>query len=536
MRTSSTMMRRAALACSLLAVCAAQYMPSRQSAGYAGGYGEQAGLSGSGGSGYGGGSSGMQQGYGQGQGQAGRPNGYGYSSAYQDTYNSGSSGLSSGGASGYASGGSFGGSGLQGGAGSGSSSGRGQDNGNPLNRLNPNYLGPRPDYCKRPTGQFSVPNDCTSFYNCYDNIAWIQKCPEGLGFNEQTYQCDYAEAVGCAAAAQAAAAQASRLQQQSYSSGYNSGSGSGYSAGGSNYGSQSQGYGGSGSGSGSSGYGSFDAGYGQQQQQGGQYGSGSGSGSGSGYNTPMYNLYASAGGADSGSGLAGSNGRNNANTGYRPLSSQGGRALPMYHEGRDTESESGAFRPAASDPRPQMQPAPNRPMDPRFQQLSSNTVDVHDPQQGNAGQGPHSQSTGSQQPWPLPCPDNGAPRRQPWQDAASGREQLLFANETNPMMPNGAGPTAGEPAGEMHAGKVVFGPEGPQEQPAPCHPCQQPAATCPSRPEARCFDDVCGGCRARFFERRAAPGSGSNGTGWQEVTDQCNNNNNAGPLQPSGSR
>ena len=28
--------------------------------------------------------------------------------------------------------------------------------------------------CKRPTGQFSVPEDCTSFYNCYEVSGFLQ--------------------------------------------------------------------------------------------------------------------------------------------------------------------------------------------------------------------------------------------------------------------------------------------------------------------------------------------------------------------------
>jgi hypothetical protein len=85
--------------------------------------------------------------------------------------------------------------------------------------------------------------------------------------------------------------------------------------------------------------------------------------------------------------------------------------------------------------------------------------------------------------------------------------------------------------------RTVYGPNGPQMSPvaAACQPCSQLGATsCSNFPNAKCFDDVCGGCKARFFVPR--PGASNP---FAEVTSLCISATGAGesfPLQDTSNR
>lgn len=47
------------------------------------------------------------------------------------------------------------------------------------------------------SGYFTNPDDCTKFYNCYNNIAYAYTCPSGLKFNNIVSICDWPYNVNC---------------------------------------------------------------------------------------------------------------------------------------------------------------------------------------------------------------------------------------------------------------------------------------------------------------------------------------------------
>ncbi|XP_065571760.1 probable chitinase 10 isoform X2 [Artemia franciscana] len=57
---------------------------------------------------------------------------------------------------------------------------------------------PTPTFeCPSANGNFLNPYDCSSYYVCSNNNAFLVKCPDGLVFNPQTESCDYPSAVDC---------------------------------------------------------------------------------------------------------------------------------------------------------------------------------------------------------------------------------------------------------------------------------------------------------------------------------------------------
>lgn len=51
--------------------------------------------------------------------------------------------------------------------------------------------------CPKPEGLFEDPEDCASFYQCYGEISWHQRCSPNLYFVEAAQSCDYLENVDC---------------------------------------------------------------------------------------------------------------------------------------------------------------------------------------------------------------------------------------------------------------------------------------------------------------------------------------------------
>uniref|UniRef100_A0A146M7V2 Peritrophin-1 n=3 Tax=Lygus hesperus TaxID=30085 RepID=A0A146M7V2_LYGHE len=51
--------------------------------------------------------------------------------------------------------------------------------------------------CPRKFGLFAIgaPNDCGTFMNCAHGRSYIQICPEGLAFNQDTLECDWPDLV-----------------------------------------------------------------------------------------------------------------------------------------------------------------------------------------------------------------------------------------------------------------------------------------------------------------------------------------------------
>ncbi|UYV70525.1 hypothetical protein LAZ67_7003416 [Cordylochernes scorpioides] len=54
---------------------------------------------------------------------------------------------------------------------------------------------PRHFTCPAPEGTFSNPDDCSQFYQCYDDQAFLRACPEDLVFNPNLLACDWPDNV-----------------------------------------------------------------------------------------------------------------------------------------------------------------------------------------------------------------------------------------------------------------------------------------------------------------------------------------------------
>ena len=53
-------------------------------------------------------------------------------------------------------------------------------------------------FCKgKPTGYYSDPKDCKSFYHCANGITYWKHCPGGLYFNPVNKVCDWPSNVKC---------------------------------------------------------------------------------------------------------------------------------------------------------------------------------------------------------------------------------------------------------------------------------------------------------------------------------------------------
>ena len=44
--------------------------------------------------------------------------------------------------------------------------------------------------CPARSGLFANPNDCTAFYNCFEDIPYAQRCPVTLFWNDKKKICD----------------------------------------------------------------------------------------------------------------------------------------------------------------------------------------------------------------------------------------------------------------------------------------------------------------------------------------------------------
>ncbi|KAL5016130.1 hypothetical protein ScPMuIL_005719 [Solemya velum] len=51
--------------------------------------------------------------------------------------------------------------------------------------------------CPSPRGLFPHPADCSKFLNCFDNIPYVQKCPNALWYNRMNGQCEAPFKVNC---------------------------------------------------------------------------------------------------------------------------------------------------------------------------------------------------------------------------------------------------------------------------------------------------------------------------------------------------
>ncbi|XP_013772282.1 peritrophin-1-like [Limulus polyphemus] len=53
--------------------------------------------------------------------------------------------------------------------------------------------------CINPNGLNANPNDCCSFFNCYNCTSYFLKCPSGLHFNLKRNTCDWPHQADCRA-------------------------------------------------------------------------------------------------------------------------------------------------------------------------------------------------------------------------------------------------------------------------------------------------------------------------------------------------
>lgn len=52
-------------------------------------------------------------------------------------------------------------------------------------------------FCQNPRGQFTSPNSCKHFVNCWDGTAVEQECPTSTLWNDVYGFCDFAARVDC---------------------------------------------------------------------------------------------------------------------------------------------------------------------------------------------------------------------------------------------------------------------------------------------------------------------------------------------------